>query len=505
MFKNGNAISNVYAADARKLSTFYTTQVTPQFAPRDMTTANLLSRVQTAVAVAAIPQRAQIIEEVTGTHYIGNFEYSIMENETTLKRIHNAEGYVENGQYFYYRKDWLGNNREVWNATTQQTVQVTNYYSSGLPWNYEVDIAQQQYKYNGHEYIEDFGLDTYSYGFRDYYAAIGRFTSIDPMAEGTYSQGCYNYANGNPVANIDFMGLFASGGMGTTYYEEPDLSDFLGEGDITGIGDIIKNIEDLLDKLTGGKGQGSLGGTLGGGGSKTITANVPVTISIGGKAITVMVQTEMQVGFDMPVLSYSSEKKANRVNNRRYGGKGKVGVNSKGEWFVQAVVGNGYNPSVICDYGKIDGWGIASSAYSVIVVGGAESQAYRTMSDIRKAGLSTTFAAEMRGISNTIISCAEIGGWVLDGVVGGVQIGFAVAEDGGRFGYNAQRTTAGVVGGAGGGALGTWGGAAAGAAVGAWFAGVGAVPGGIIGGIIGGIGGSWGGSSIGTGIYDWFH
>ena len=49
----------------------------------------------------------------------------------------------------------------------------------------------------------------YSYGFRDYYATIGRFTSIDPMAEGTYYSSPYAYANNNPVANIDFMGLSA--------------------------------------------------------------------------------------------------------------------------------------------------------------------------------------------------------------------------------------------------------------------------------------------------------
>ena len=132
-----------------------------------------------------------------------------------------------------------------------------------LPWNYEVDIAQQPYKYNGHEYIEDFGLDTYDFGFRGYYAAIGRFTSIDPLAEGTYYQGCYNYANGNPVANIDFMGLFGSSGIGNNVYDPID------KGDITGLGDLSigswDSWQEMLNKLMG-KGQGSLGGMLGGGG-----------------------------------------------------------------------------------------------------------------------------------------------------------------------------------------------------------------------------------------------
>ena len=201
MFEDGNAIVNVYAADARKLSSFYTRQVTPDFAPRDMTTKNLLER------VTALPQKAPAtIEEQTWTHYIGNFEYIFKDEQTT--RIHNIEGYFESGQYFYYRKDHLGNNREVWNATQRQTVQITNYYPSGLPWAYETDVVQP-YMYNGKEFIE-MDYDCYTYGFRDYYAAIGRFTSIDPMAEGTYWQSTYSYANNNPIRNIDWMGLSAS-------------------------------------------------------------------------------------------------------------------------------------------------------------------------------------------------------------------------------------------------------------------------------------------------------
>jgi len=54
LFKNGNAILNVYAADARKLSSYYTRQVTPDFAPRDMTTKNLLENIKT------LPQKAPL-------------------------------------------------------------------------------------------------------------------------------------------------------------------------------------------------------------------------------------------------------------------------------------------------------------------------------------------------------------------------------------------------------------------------------------------------------------
>jgi len=51
------------------------------------------------------------------------------------------------------------------------------------------------------------GYDTYDYGARGYYAAMGRFTSVDPMAEKYYSISPYAYCAGNPVNNIDPFGL----------------------------------------------------------------------------------------------------------------------------------------------------------------------------------------------------------------------------------------------------------------------------------------------------------
>ena len=54
------------------------------------------------------------------------------------------------------------------------------------------------------------GYDVYDLGFRTYYPAIGRFTSIDPLAEGFLGQSPYVYAANNPVRYIDFLGLAAT-------------------------------------------------------------------------------------------------------------------------------------------------------------------------------------------------------------------------------------------------------------------------------------------------------
>jgi RHS repeat-associated protein len=81
--------------------------------------------------------------------------------------------------------------------------QVTQYYPSGLPW-WEGRMAEtQNRKYNGKEFVEAHGYDTYDYGARGYYPAIMRFTTVDPLAEKYYSVSPYAYCAGNPVLFID--------------------------------------------------------------------------------------------------------------------------------------------------------------------------------------------------------------------------------------------------------------------------------------------------------------
>ncbi|MBO4689808.1 MAG: hypothetical protein J5621_02935, partial [Paludibacteraceae bacterium] len=67
----------------------------------------------------------------------------------------------------------------------------------------------QPYLYNGKEFVETPSneYNVYDYGFRGYYATIGRFTSMDPLCEQTPWQSPYTYANNNFVNNIDYMGL----------------------------------------------------------------------------------------------------------------------------------------------------------------------------------------------------------------------------------------------------------------------------------------------------------
>jgi RHS repeat-associated protein len=62
-----------------------------------------------------------------------------------------------------------------------------------------------KYGYNGKEEVSGVGL--LDYGARFYDPAIGRFTTIDPLAEDYTFQNPYAYAANNPIRYIDFMGM----------------------------------------------------------------------------------------------------------------------------------------------------------------------------------------------------------------------------------------------------------------------------------------------------------
>jgi len=157
---------------------------------------------------------------VLTTDYVGNMIYE----NGALKEIMLPEGYYQNGTFYYYLKDHLGNNREVWCANTNTTVQRTQYYASGLPWasNAVDNPGLQQRKYNGKEFVEMNGYDTYDYGARGYYAATGRFTSVDPLAEKHYDMSPYAYCGGNPVNRIDPDGRdwYMNEKTGALYYNK---------------------------------------------------------------------------------------------------------------------------------------------------------------------------------------------------------------------------------------------------------------------------------------------
>lgn len=176
------------------------------------------------------------------TEYNGNIE-NIYSRYDTTQRIHNSIGYHADTLYFHYIQDHLGNICAVVDSKADTLIQSIIYYASGVPMaqNAGPEVSpslymalgmqytknfgrdKQPYLYNGKEFVEAHGWNTYDYGFRGYYAPSGRFTSIDPLAEQTPWQSPYAYANNNPIRNIDWMGL---GGM-YGFSHSPDICQYI--------------------------------------------------------------------------------------------------------------------------------------------------------------------------------------------------------------------------------------------------------------------------------------
>ena len=162
-FSDGSTISYLYSADGVKLRTIH-----------------------------------KIGSTTTTTYYCNNVVYE----NGVQKLLLTEEGYLSlnDSKYHYYLKDHQGNNRVVINQNGN--VEETNHY---YPFGGVFASSQnvQPYKYNGKELDTKKGLNWYDYGARQYDAAIGRFTTMDPMVEKYYEWSPYTYCKNNPINRID--------------------------------------------------------------------------------------------------------------------------------------------------------------------------------------------------------------------------------------------------------------------------------------------------------------
>ena len=264
-----------------------------------------------------VTDESDILNPTKTTDYLGSFQYL----DQLLQFFPTSEGYVnvvsQNGiidsysfDYVYNYTDHLGNVRMsyTWDKSTSKlkVLNENNYYPFGLkhkgyispefiitpdpdtdngtiivgndfgligggstsipkPEAISSGTRTYNYKYNGKELQEEFNINLYDYGARNYDPAIGRWFNVDPMAGKWNSYSPYNFTLNNQINFIDpdgedvYMHFFVKSdkkednsmfwNAALTHARDLLNSGELGEGDIA----VFKAVSDLgeLDEKVG--------------------------------------------------------------------------------------------------------------------------------------------------------------------------------------------------------------------------------------------------------------
>ena len=171
-FKDGSEISYLYSADGTKLQTTHI-----------------------------------IAGNTTTTDYCGKVIYENGNPDKLL--IEQAYFSLTDKRFHYYLQDHQGNNRVV--ASLNGTIEEVNHYYpfGGI---FASNSSVQPFKYNGKELDTKKGLNWYNYGARQYDPVLGRWHTMDLMAEKYYKISPYTYCLNNPILLVDPNGMWPTWG-----------------------------------------------------------------------------------------------------------------------------------------------------------------------------------------------------------------------------------------------------------------------------------------------------
>lgn len=156
---------------------------------------------------------------LSGTSATRSYSGSCIFEGNTLKKVLFEGGYAQmNGStpsYMFFLTDHLGSVRVV-AAQNADVKQVNQYYPFGdliADSHVTAGTSDNRYRFIGKEFGERTGL--YDFSARYLEPSMGRFTTIDPLAEKYPSISPYVYCAGDPVNRVD-----RDGREGIKYYDQ---------------------------------------------------------------------------------------------------------------------------------------------------------------------------------------------------------------------------------------------------------------------------------------------
>ena len=205
LFDDGHETCYTYAADGRKLRVEYRLN---NFSIVETEKAKASDGYDAIASPSALDENGIIetpAEPISRTlmtrDYCGNYIYK----NGCLERVMTENGYMQDGELYFYIKDYQGNVRVVLNQANQP-VEVNSYYPYGGLMAATTTEGAQPYKYGTKELDRENGLDWYDSKARMYDPTIGRTPTLDPMAEKYYSMSPYLWCAANPITFTDPTG-----------------------------------------------------------------------------------------------------------------------------------------------------------------------------------------------------------------------------------------------------------------------------------------------------------